>query len=90
MEYCVKKSDVMSAYEEQLKKYEKLSFSDAQEKIKNYDGCDDSINKPEINDANVYAGQFKSSTFPQLSPYTRQIYNELKLAIEQKKQGGTH
>lgn len=35
MEYCVKKSDVMSAYEEQLKKYEKLSFSDAQEKIKN-------------------------------------------------------
>ena len=31
----MKTSDVMSAYEEQLKKYEKLSFSEAQEKIKN-------------------------------------------------------
>lgn len=30
----MKINDVMSAYEEQLKKYEKLSFSDAQEKIK--------------------------------------------------------
>ena len=31
----MKINNIMSAYEEQLKKYEKLSFSEAQEKIKN-------------------------------------------------------
>ena len=47
----------------------------------------DSINEPSIDCSVPDTEQAESSIFFQISPYARQIYNELRQAVEQKNKG---
>ena len=49
----------------------------------------DSINESGIDCSVPDTEQVESSILLQISPHTRQVYNNLKLAIKEKRQGGT-